>query len=177
MGSGKTTLARELERLGWVRLSFAGPLKRMVKSFLENLVEPEIAEQMVHGDLKEVPIPIIGNRTPRYLMQTLGTEWGRELVDPDVWLTLAMGEAVTLLDRGTPVVFDDPRFINEAKAIVGAGGTMIRVIRPQHSVHDAMIQHASEGELDGFEHELEIVNHEGLEKVRETALWLHYQLT
>lgn len=177
MGSGKTTLARALEDLGWVRLSFAGPMKRMVESFLTNLVPPETAAEMVYGELKETPIPAIGGRTPRYLMQTLGTEWGRDLVDPAVWLTLAMAEAKKHLDRGTPVVFDDPRFTNEAQAIVDAGGTMVRLTRPSHVFAGQNILHASEGGLDTFEHDISLVNFEGLEKVREMALWLHYQLT
>lgn len=177
MGSGKTTLARALEDLGWVRLSFAGPLKRMVVSFLENMVPSETAGEMVYGSLKAQPIPLLGNITPRELMQTLGTEWGRELVDPDVWLLMAMAEAQTIRDRGTPVVFDDPRFVNEAQAIVDAGGTMVRLTRPGHVFSGQQVQHASEGGLDNFDHDISLVNFEGLEKVREMALWLHYQLT
>lgn len=59
--------------------------------------------------------------TPRHIMQTLGTEWGRQLIHPDVW-TRAMAGRVA----GRRVVIDDVRFPNEA-AFVRERGVLVHL--------------------------------------------------
>src|SRR6516164_9279263 len=79
MHSGKTTAALELIRYGFVRVRFAGPLKSMLHAL--GLTPAEL-----DGDLKEQPCALLGGVTPRHAQQTLGTEWGRACITPEVWV-------------------------------------------------------------------------------------------
>jgi hypothetical protein len=85
-----------------------------------------LTEAQIDGDEKEVAIPGLGCATPRFLMQTLGTEWGRNAVDPDLWvkhMRLRLGDILQITD----VVIDDVRFENEATMIRDMGGKIIHV--------------------------------------------------
>ena len=79
---------------------------------------------------KSVPHALLGGRTPREAMQSLGTDWGRQLIDPELWLRAARHRAVLALDAGERVAFDDVRFDNEAEMIRRLGGVVIHVERP-----------------------------------------------
>lgn len=81
----------------------------------------------------------------RHMLRTLGTEWGRECVGPDVW-TAHWLERVR---SRSFVVVDDVRFPNEAELVRTLGGQMWRVTRP--GVERAT-EHASEGGLDNWPH-------------------------
>jgi|688.fasta_scaffold50222_7 hypothetical protein len=131
-GSGKTIVARHLvEVAGYRRLAFAAPLKRMLKAGLG------LTDEQLDGDHKQRVDPVLGSRTPRYLMQTLGTEWGRRMVGPDVWSRVWTRDAAAM---GGNIVADDVRFSNEADAIRALGGVVWRVHRPGLMID----QHASE---------------------------------
>jgi hypothetical protein len=164
MFSGKTTVANALvENHGFTRLRFAETLKSMTRAFLAGLGLPwEVVNDMVDGELKEQPIPAIGGRTPRHLMQTLGTEWGRKCVNENVWVRVASNQARMLREDGAAVVFDDLRYANEANAIVAMGGVVVRIIRPEATVTQA---HSSEGELDHYPVAYELLNDGGFDGV------------
>lgn len=136
-GSGKSTAAQHLvKNNGFQRLRFAGPLKDMMRAL--GLTEAEI-----EGDRKEVPCELLGGKTPRYAMQTIGTEWGRDLIASDLWIR-AFRAALAKVPEGVPVVVDDCRFPNEADAVVAAGGVLLRVVRPGAGAGAA--GHSSEGQ-------------------------------
>lgn len=136
-GSGKSTAAQHLvKNNGFQRLRFAGPLKDMMRAL--GLTEAEI-----EGDRKETPCELLGGKTPRYAMQTIGTEWGRDLIASDLWIR-AFNAALAKVPEGVPVVVDDCRFPNEADAIVAAGGVLVRVVRPGAGAGAA--GHSSEGQ-------------------------------
>lgn len=130
-GSGKTTLAELLCReRGFIPFKFADPLKDMLRAFYQNvgLCGPEI-DRRLEGDMKELPCPYLGNRTPRHAMRTLGTEWGRDMIWSQLWLnvwSLRVGSA----GRVNPYVSDDLRFSNEAAAVRAVGGVIVEVRRP-----------------------------------------------
>jgi len=119
-GAGKTTAAWFFERHGFVRTRFAGPLKDMIRAL-------GLSEQEIDGDLKEKPCALLGGATPRHAMQTLGTEWGRELIHPELWAVIWQDRARRLLDMGRSVVVDDCRFPNEVVAIKALGGKIVRI--------------------------------------------------
>jgi hypothetical protein len=121
-GSGKTTCAKLLEEQGFIRLRFASSLKSM-------LAAVGFTPEQLDGDAKNTPLPTWCNHTPRYIMQTLGTEWGRKLIGEDLWANLFIAKAKKLLSKGQKVVVDDVRFLNEANAIRELGGTIHRIIR------------------------------------------------
>lgn len=123
-GSGKSTAARHLiDNHGFVPVKFAGPLKSMMRCL-------GIGEAEIEGHLKELPSAILGGKTPREAMQTLGTEWGRAMISPNLWVNAAMSVVDTVLDHDGRVVIDDLRFENEAVAIKERGGIIIRIDRP-----------------------------------------------
>lgn len=120
-GCGKSTLAAALAaEFGFRRTRFAGPLKDMMRAI-------GLSENEIEGDLKEVPSAKLAGRTPRYAMQRLGTEWGRELMDPEIWVRLwANRVAVSDAPR---IVAEDCRFQNEADAVRALGGIVVGISR------------------------------------------------
>lgn len=144
--SGKTTVASYLTEHGYYRASFAAPLKRMLRTFLIHLgYGPEQIDHYLDAGKEEL-IPNI-RITPRQLLQTLGTEWGRTCVHSDVWLQTWQVTATRYLDSGVPVVCDDIRFPNEAELIRSLGGELWHVHRPES---ERATSHSSEGSLDTF---------------------------
>ena len=142
-GSGKSAAAAVLVEHGFVRQRFAQPLKDMLKAV-------GLTDEHVDGSLKETPCELLGGATPRHAMQTLGTEWGRELLHPDLWIILWRSRA-----RSTPlVVVDDVRFPNEVEAVRAEGGTIWRVNRPGCDGDG----HISESYISGFVVDCEIDN-------------------
>lgn len=118
-GSGKSTVAKCLEQIGYQRVAFADPLKDM-------LAAVGFTREQLYGSEKEVVVPDLGV-TPRYAMQTLGTEWGRDLISERFWIDLWGRKVATIAG---PVVADDIRFQDEADAVRAAGGIVWEVIRP-----------------------------------------------
>lgn len=70
-----------------------------------------------------------GGGTPRHLMQLIGTEWGRDCIAPNLWISLWQRTAYDVIDHGGKVVCDDVRFINEVEMIRSIGGAVIKVDR------------------------------------------------
>lgn len=122
-GAGKSTAAAHLvEHHGFQRVRFAGPLKSMMAAL-------GCTQEQIDGSEKETPCDLLGGKTPRHAMQTLGTEWGRDLITPDLWIR-AWQAAVAKVPAGVPVVVDDLRFPNEVEAVRAAGGVIVRIDRP-----------------------------------------------
>jgi hypothetical protein len=137
-GSGKTTVAWMCG--GCKRLSFADPLRKFSAQILSSIGYDGVA---CLRDNKEDKIVELGV-SPRQMMQTLGTEWGRSCIHPDLWVMVASWAAIKQLKSGRNVVFDDVRFPNEAEMIRRLGGELWLIDRP--GVHyDG--DHSSEGAL------------------------------
>lgn len=134
--SGKDTAAGWLIEQGFRQYSFAAPLKAGLKVMLG------LDARHTDGDLKELPLESYG-ASPRRMMQTLGTEWGRELINDRVWLIRA-GEITEEWLRSPDVrgvVISDVRFENEAAWLREKGGLLVHLRRAAaHSVE----AHASE---------------------------------
>jgi hypothetical protein len=125
-GCGKDTAARFLAgRYGFALSMFAGPLKAGLCAMFGWL-----PESLDNREWKEAVLPDIG-KSPRQLMQTLGTEWGRQLVHPDLWLLLAAQRIEQARRAGLPgIVFTDCRFVNEAWVARRNEGLVIQIVRP-----------------------------------------------
>ena len=120
-GAGKSTAAQHLvDKHGFVRVRFAGPLKDMMRAI-------GLGEAEIEGALKERPSVLLGGKTPRHAMQTLGTEWGRECIGPDFWTGLWGRIARDVMNEGGRVVVDDCRFENEAEVVRSFGGVIVRL--------------------------------------------------
>jgi hypothetical protein len=120
---GKSTAARIMrERFNFCEASFAAQIRQFVCELFGMSLE-----QMERT--KTDPVPGFGSVTPRHAMQTLGTEWGRDLIHPDLWVISTMRRVSPILAVGRDVVISDVRFENEARAIRQAGGHIIEVER------------------------------------------------
>lgn len=137
-GAGKDTGAKALMLQGYENMKFAGALKDMLRTLLFYQGADNIAiERMIEGDLKEQPTDYLNGQTPRHAMQTLGTEWGRKLIDDGIWVSATMKRAV----NGGKVVITDVRFPNEKAAIEKVGGVVIGItadwITPKEGEHES----------------------------------------
>jgi hypothetical protein len=134
--SGKSTVASYLVREhGFVEHSFAAP----IRAFVAHILGTDLAG-LEDGKEREVPW-LGGGRTPRWMMQTAGTEWGRKTVHDQLWVRSCLMRASFDVNAGRNVVISDVRFDNEAEAIRRAGGEVWRVERPGAGVVGS---HASE---------------------------------
>ena len=122
-GSGKTTLAEAMVYYGWHHDSFAAPIRR----FMCNLFDISALDLEA---IKETPQRALGDRTPRQVMQLLGTEWMRGYCGQDVWLNALRARISHIYATGTNVVISDVRFDNEAKFIRDLGGGVVWLERP-----------------------------------------------
>lgn len=121
---GKDTVAGILRReFPAVSLAFADPIRDALRAMGLGLTDEHF-----FGKLKEVQIDWLG-KSPRQLMQTLGTEWGRGLVRDDFWLTLAMRKVDQIRNNGLHAVITDCRFENEASTVRANGGVVWHIRR------------------------------------------------
>lgn len=101
------------------------------------------------------------NPEVRRLLQALGTEVGRNMIDPDVWVNIAEAKIQALRSQGIPVVITAVRFPNEIEMIRRLGGTTVWIHRAEQARTDAgeaITQHASETSVDAYDFEYVISN-------------------
>ena len=87
--------------------------------------------------------------TPRILLQLLGTECGRKIIHPNIWINSTLGNGVKFnnMEIYPNIIVTDVRFQNEADAILEKGGIVIRLNRES----DLPIStHESETSLDAY---------------------------
>lgn len=80
--------------------------------------------------------------SPRQAYQWFGTEWGRNYVNPNLWLNKAVEFART--KKG--VVIADVRFENEARFLTDNGYPLVQVVRP--NITEQINAHSSEAGID-----------------------------
>lgn len=152
--SGKDTAAAVLESMGFQKLAFAAPMKHMLSVLLQYQgVDVDVVERMLEGDLKEVPTPFLGGRSPRYALQKLGTEWGRDMMGEDFWVEILVNAS----DQFPAVVVSDVRFPNEVEILkTKRKAEIFRITRPGLDIPaDA---HPSENKIDELVVDQEIEN-------------------
>jgi hypothetical protein len=133
--AGKSTAADVLvNEYGYTRVKFAGVLKEMLRPLLMAFVgDAAIVERMLEGDLKEMPIPGLEGHTSRSLLISLGTDWGRSLIHPYLWIKVADKVTSRVSIGGGRIVIDDVRFLNELEVVCKAGATTVYINRPGHT--------------------------------------------
>lgn len=123
-------------------------------------------EYLRDRNAKEMPHSRLGV-SPRVMLQTLGTEWGRNTISPDIWIDLALERHHERLRRSPYIVtiLTDIRFTNEAEALRKAGGRLVHVIRPDVAPVET---HVSETAIDrGKEADYTLRNDGSLDRLRE----------
>ena len=150
--SGKSTAAEHL--VGTYMLehyAFADPLRDGLMAIFN--LDPSDFE----GDRKEQPLAWL-DRSPRQLMQSMGTEWARNTVHPDVWVKLAeqnLDYMTKALGAVLGFVVSDVRFENEAELIRCRGGTIVHISRADAQ---AVNPHVSEAGVAGNKDDLLMLN-------------------
>lgn len=143
--SGKDTAADYLAaELGLYKYAFAEPLKTMLKSVF--------GDHFHEGDRSGI-CPETG-KSYREMMQTLGTEWGRNLMTEDVWINLVQKKWDWVKDgcpHETPLgrisnlhlgkdqvtqgmILSDLRFDSEAEWVRSQGGYVIEIKRDHYDL-------------------------------------------
>lgn len=154
--AGKDTLAAGLSAaLGLPRDSFAAPIRAFVGQITG--MRPEELEAS-----KETPLAWLDGMTPRRMMQTVGTEWGRQSVHSELWVRSLFARAPR-----SGVIVSDVRFPNEADAILARGGIVFRVNRLGQGAGD---EHLSEVPLPDHLVTVELFNDSTPERLVEAAL-------
>lgn len=174
--AGKDTTADYLvKHRGFVKIALADPMKRFCREVFD------FSTEQLYGDLRDKPdtrypgnpyregsdpeteVMVRPYLTPRYALQTLGTQWGRDCY-PNLWINYGIRTATSVLrgyhydpvrglgpvihGRQPPrgVVFSDLRFQNEFDAMKLAGAILVRVKRAAVTPLNGIAGHASEAE-------------------------------
>ena len=189
-GVGKDTAGGYLRLKQWKHYSFALPLKRVVATLLglplaamemreikDKPLEKPIRLQEEDADriMEAIPHPILGHsmadkvreacdgkefNTVRELLQFIGTDIGRDIINKDIWTNITK-DAVNNLKKDNNVVITDVRFENEKDVIKDMGGYVIEIQRKTELSDVA--KHKSE-DID-FESDLVIENNGSMQKM------------
>jgi hypothetical protein len=129
-GSGKGTVGNILSNeFGFFPDSFAAPVKDAVAAIFgwnRELLEGDSPESRLWREtLDPWWEKRVEGMTPRYALQLMGTEAGRNIFDPDIWLYSLERRML----QGNNYVITDVRFPNEMKFLRDLGGKIVRVKR------------------------------------------------
>ena len=160
--SGKDTFSDYIiQNYGFIKYSFADPLKKGIQAFF-NLSE----EQLYDEKLKET-IDERWGVSPRTLFQIIGTDIFQHSIKsflPELkgeprthWVILFKEWYLELLktNPNALVIVSDARFLHELNEIKELGGIVIKVIRPLSEINGDL--HQSENEIDEIHEDL--INH------------------
>jgi hypothetical protein len=163
--AGKTTVAKCIKQkypTTSVIESFAAPMKDMIEILLYHTGLPDdYVDTRFESENKDKPIGVraLGERgSIRYLMQTLGTQWGRELINKNIWTDIMDQKIKQHFQHGLQfVIIDDMRFPNEAEMLEKYRAHVIYIegVEARKKYH-----HASETYAKAIEHEFYIDNTE-----------------
>lgn len=122
-GSGKDTVAAYLKsNYNFDSVAFAEPIRDGMRAMFG------LEDKHFQHPEKETVLQEFG-KSPRQMMQTLGTQYGRECVNKDLWLILAGKKIAKHYLDGFNVALTDVRFDNEAEYVRNAGGVVWHVSR------------------------------------------------
>lgn len=174
-GAGKDAFARFLLEnhldCNWERIAFASPLKRGLSTMLNIPME-----DIENPAIKNEPNYKFG-RSIRHMAQSLGTEWGRNLIHDNLWVEIAREEITSRLNRGINVIVTDLRFPNEVDLIRELGGYVIHIIRNDNphvvaSLNSGLKSHPSDSSLPAGSVDFTIENNDTLEIFRRKVEFL-----
>lgn len=138
-GSGKSLVASMIPGAAVVQL--ADPIYAAIAAMF-SVPEASLRSQAI----KATPLPQAMFTTPRKLLQTLGTEWGRNLISEQIWILQASNRITKLREAGAAVIaIPDVRFANEARWIRDDLGGVIWHVQREGSAAD---EHASESGIE-----------------------------
>jgi hypothetical protein len=147
--AGKDTIGDLLVEKGYTRSSFADYIRKALYTLNPYASDGNRVKDVIdnHGwEGSKLVDPEV-----RLLLQRLGSDVGRNLIDNDIWVDLVLKN----IPDGAKIVFTDCRFPNEAEAIKRFGGELWRVSR---NGCDPVNNHISEIALDNWNFDLVLEN-------------------
>jgi hypothetical protein len=166
---GKDTLARMLvDKFSYQQHSFAAPIYAMLNTL------PGLAA--LHSGSSTQTKETVHSRyskSPRQMLQTLGTEWGRNLVHQDIWVRILESRLEFEFDCELFISFviSDLRFPNEAAWIRKLGGICIRMHR--QTVTALATNHVSDAGLVDDLIDMHVLNNAGIEQLNDYIPAIH----
>jgi hypothetical protein len=158
-GAGKDAVAKILADYGYTRVAFADKLREALYVLNPVIVFDEYGYELRVQDL----VDNLGwddakrqYEEIRRMLQVIGTEVGREMIDQNVWVDAAFKG----LDKDKKYVFTDLRFENEHHAIDSRLGMLVKIERPGVG---AVNDHKSEKPLPDKWFDVRLVNDGTLE--------------
>ncbi len=149
VSSGKSTavdfafhILTELYKQSAQVVDFAGSIKDMLRVML-GVSRYELEELKMSG---EVILPSSNSLPPvtvRRLLQTLGTDWGRKMIHPDIWVEMCNNRITDIWAKSpnTHILIPDLRFPNEAAMVKKLKGHILYMTRPgldnKHTDHES----------------------------------------
>lgn len=179
-GSGKDTVADLLvEECGWVKISFADPVRECAWA-----INPVIVDEKIVGGwdeyrslVNEYGYDKAKRSFPemRTFLQTLATDAVRDIIGKYTWTELWLERAYKALEEGKRVVAADVRFETELETLEAAPGVakIARIHRPGVRREDS---HASEAYESQIQADFPIYNEGTIEQLRFTIKALDEQL-
>lgn len=176
MGAGKSeaiqTLREFRKQSGYIPdsnvilVKFAQPLYDM-QEFIYNRVESVF--QRPDDFIKD-----------RFLLQWLGTEWGRNTIDKDLWVKLWVAAVQQIAKRNPSavIVCDDCRFDNEAEVVKSVGGIIVKISTAKNGerIDTSRATHASEAGISFQYVDYLIENNDTLEHYKNQLTYLYNKL-
>jgi hypothetical protein len=158
-GAGKDAVAKILADYGYTRVAFADKLREALYVLNPVIVFDEYGYELRVQDL----VDNLGwddakrqYEEIRRMLQVIGTEVGREMIDQNVWVDAAFKG----LDKDKKYVFTDLRFENEHHAIDSRLGMLVKIERPGVG---AVNDHKSEKPLPDKWFDVRLINDGTLE--------------
>lgn len=142
-GVGKDTVADFLvKEYGFSKDAFAAPIKAACAEIFA------IPLEVFHDQEQKETVDPFWERSPRQLLQEVGTDLFRQHMDSTIWVRSLERRYTRALEQYGPdhrVCVSDVRFLNEAQCILDRGGKLLYIDRPEAPQGD---HHASETSVD-----------------------------
>jgi hypothetical protein len=157
---GKDTVARILvEDYGYTRIGFADTIKKAAYILdpiitLDGVRLAHAVDKYGWDGAKQVP-------EVRRILQVLGSEIGRDLIDPQLWVELAMHS----VHQSDNIVISDVRYRNEAEEIKWKHGEIWRISRIQKGA--PVNVHRSETDMDSWDFDQYVSNNDTIDELKE----------
>ena len=134
---------------GYVTFAFGDEIKRILSNFLGESIE-------YFEEHKDEIVDWLGV-TRRKLMVTLGTDWGRNMINPRIWIMKtqetiknSMNHSIGKNTQPFNAVITDLRFLNEAKEFIENTDFNVKILKiisdrkKKFAVHENIDNHSSE---------------------------------
>lgn len=151
---GKSTASYIMQaKHGYKVMAFADPVKQML-----NVLGVPFNHLYGSREEKEAPLAVLGGKSARHAMVTLGTEWGRDLIDQNLWVNALERRILGAPDNR--IVVEDVRFETEYEMLKRNGALILAIERPGVEANETIVNHRSET-WDYRQHDIEIISNDG----------------